>query len=298
MPKLMQINVTANWGSTGKIAESIGVLAQKRGWNSYIIYGRDSNPSSSNLIKVGNVCNQYLHYGLQRIFDSEGLHSKHATRKLIKRIRRIEPDIIHLHNIHDHWINYPILFEYLNQTAIKVVWTFHDCWAFTGHCFHFVTKQCHKWKTQCYDCPLTHEYPNTIADSSIRNYRIKKDYFTGNQNLTIVACSTWMANLVRESFLGDKKTIVIRNGVDLNVFRPISREREHSCFRILAVSNVWNREKGYEDILKLRQLLPHIFEITIVGLSDKQIQLAEQLGIKGIGKLIDFLYFPDVKSNA
>lgn len=35
MPTLLQINVTANWGSTGKIAEAIGQSAMKRGWNSY-----------------------------------------------------------------------------------------------------------------------------------------------------------------------------------------------------------------------------------------------------------------------
>ena len=156
MPTLLQINVTANWGSTGKIAESIGLAAKRQGWESYIAYGRYSNPSQSKLLKIGNKLDVYAHYAEQRIFDNEGLASRGASQNLIRQIQEIQPDVVQLHNIHDHYLNYKILFEYLNTTDIQVVWTFHDCWAFTGHCFHFVTKGCERWKTQCYDLSLIH----------------------------------------------------------------------------------------------------------------------------------------------
>lgn len=149
--KLFQLNVTANWGSTGKIAESIGLAAMRQGWESYVAYGRYSNPSQSKLIKVGSQLDVYAHFAEQTLFDNEGLASRRATRKLIQQIQQIQPDVVQLHNIHDHYLNYKTLFEYLNTTDIQVVWTFHDCWAFTGHCFHFVTKGCERWKTQCYD---------------------------------------------------------------------------------------------------------------------------------------------------
>jgi glycosyltransferase involved in cell wall biosynthesis len=281
MPKLLQINVTANWGSTGKIAESIGLSAINQGWESYIAYGRYSNPSRSQMISIGTLRDTYWHYGVQRILDNEGLNSTKATKKLVKKMQEIKPDVVQLHNIHDHYLNYRILFEYLNQTNIKVVWTFHDCWAFTGHCFHFVTKGCEKWKTGCYHCPLRNEYPKTILDNSSRNYEWKKQLFTANQNLTIVPCSEWMEGFVKESFLKNKKIITIHNGVDIDIFAPISTLQRKDKFRIIAVSSVWTKSKGLYDIYKLREMLPSEIEIMMVGLSEKQLKTLPK-GIDGI----------------
>ena len=281
MPKLLQINITANWGSTGKIAEAIGVAAMAHGWESYIAFGRWCNPSQSHLIKIGGRWDKYLHFAEQRIRDNEGLCSRSATKKLIRQIEEIKPDVVQLHNIHDHYLNYRLLFEYLNQTDIKVVWTFHDCWAFTGHCFHFVTKKCMRWQTSCYDCPLKNVYPKTLLDRSAKNYDLKKELFAGNKNLTIVPCSDWMAGFVKQSFLKDKRIEVIKNGVDLSVFYPLERDANNNKFSILAVSNVWNEDKGLGDSFKMRKLLPESYRITIVGLTSKQVD-ALPVGIAGI----------------
>lgn len=279
---LLQINVTANWGSTGKIAEQIGQCAIAHGWDSYIAYGRWYNPSQSHLIKIGDKLNMYQHYAEQRIFDNEGLCSRRATKEFIKRIDEIKPNVIQLHNIHDHYLNYRLLFEYLNKTDIKVVWTFHDCWAFTGHCFHFITKGCERWKSGCFDCPLQHEYPKTLFDRSRKNYTMKKNLFGANNNLTIIACSEWIANFVRQSFLRDKPIYVINNGVDLNVFKDSeSLDTNKKSFHVLAVSNVWNKDKGFDDILKLREIFSNEYEITIVGVTKQQLNSLPQ-GIVGI----------------
>ena len=279
---LLQINVTANWGSTGKIAEQIGQCAIAHGWDSYIAYGRWYNPSQSHLIKIGNKLNMYQHYAEQRIFDNEGLCSRRATKEFIKRIDEIKPNVIQLHNIHDHYLNYRLLFEYLNKTDIKVVWTFHDCWAFTGHCFHFITKGCERWKSGCFDCLLQHEYPKTLFDRSRKNYTMKKNLFGANNNLTIIACSEWIANFVRQSFLKDKPIYVINNGVDLNVFKDSENlDTNKKSFHVLAVSNVCNKDKGFDDILKLREILSNEYEITIVGVAKQQLNSLPQ-GIAGI----------------
>lgn len=281
MPRLLQVNVTANWGSTGKIAESIGIAVMEAGWESFIVYGRWANSSQSHLIKVGGKINKYLHYAEQRVWDNEGLCSRGETRLLIRQIEKIKPDLVQLHNIHDHFLNYRILFEYLNHTNIKVVWTFHDCWAFTGHCFHFITEGCTKWIEGCRECPMKSIQPKTVFDRSRQNYEMKKRLFCGCKNLTIVSCSEWMAGLVRKSFLKEKSIVVINNGVDLDVFRPLGTKANRVIFRILAVSNVWNKEKGLYDLFKLRQLLPELYSITIIGCTEKQIHLLP-LGIIGI----------------
>ena len=282
MARLLQLNECLSF-STGKITQQIGEAAGEKGWKSWIAYS-SRQPlvhSASKNVKVGSSLSPYIHYAENRLFDREGLSSRRATRELVKQIKEIKPDIVQLHNIHDHWLNYRILFEYLNSTDIKVVWTFHDCWAFTGHCFHFVTKDCQKWKTECHDCPLQREYPKSLLDRSRKNFELKKRLFTSNPNLTIVGCSNWMADLVHMSFLKDKRIEVIHNGIDLNVFKPSGSKPNDGTFRVLAVSNVWNKEKGYYDILKLREHLPADYEIIIVGLTADQLKELPK-GIKGI----------------
>ena len=267
--KLLQINVTSNWGSTGKIAEQIGQCAMRHGWESYVAYGRMHNPSQNKLIRIGTMADVYLHYAEQRLLDNEGLASRRATRKFLKDIDRIKPDIVHLHVIHDHYLNYSLLFRYLAERKIPVVWTFHDCWAFTGHCFHFVTKNCERWKTECHHCPLRHEYPNTVADRSRKNFQLKKSLFSGNKKLTIVACSDWIRDFASQSFLKENRIEVIKNGIDLNTFKP-SSEKCTEKFRILAVSSIWNKQKGLDDILQLRNMLTEEYEIVVVGVTKQQ----------------------------
>lgn len=283
MPKLLQINVTANWGSTGKIAETIGNAAISRGWDSYLAYGRWANPSTSKLIKVGLRLDTYIHFAFDRLLDKEGRSSVRATKELVKQIADIKPDVVQLHNIHDHYLNYQILFEYLNQTDIKVVWTFHDCWAFTGHCYHFVQVDCMKWKTKCENCVQRHKF----VDRSTENFLLKKSLFSACKNLSVVACSEWMGNFVKESFLKDKPLHVIHNGIDLNIFKPLPEARiRDGKFRLIAVSNVWTRSKGLYDLFKLRDLLSDDYEIRIVGLSPDQISKLSD-GIRGIQRTQD-----------
>ena len=140
MPRLLQLNACLNM-STGRIAQQIGERAMSDGWESWIAYSSREKimPSNSKIIKVGNFIDPYIHFLESKLLDREGLSSRKATRMFIEQVKCIKPNVIQLHNIHDHWINYSILFEYLNKTNIKIIWTFHDCWAFTGHCFHFVT---------------------------------------------------------------------------------------------------------------------------------------------------------------
>lgn len=284
MKTLLQINVDANWGSTGRIAEQIGICAQEHGWDSYIAFGRDYNPSQNHLIRVGSKCDVYLHYAQNRLLDREGLASVGATKALLADIDRIQPDVIHLHNIHDHWLNYPLLFEYLAKADIPVVWTQHDLWATTGHCA-FSSEGCDKWKTCCYDCPAI---PRFCFDNSKRNYEQKKDTFTSIKDMTIVPVSDWLGTQVQQSYLKDYPMKVIKNGVDINVFKPyvghILEEHDLSGKHILlGVAAVWNDRKGFDDYLKLAAKLPKNYFIVLVGVTSAQQKLLPG-NIIGIGR--------------
>lgn len=264
--KLLQLNSTANWGSTGKIAENIGLVAIAHGYESVIAYGRYMNPSQSQLIKVGNLFDVYAHYARNRFLDEEGLGSSGVTKNLIKQIDELSPDIIHLHNIHDHWLNYPLLFEYFSTINTPIVWTFHDCWAFTGGCPHFENADCLNWQSNScrQECPLSHKRAH-------RNFSERFDAFSKvGDRLTIVSVSQWLANYISKSFFSDigASVRIINNGIDIdNVFKPDGNKQK----MILGVSNIWTKYKGIDDFFKLRTMIPQDIQIVLVGLDKKQI---------------------------
>ena len=168
--KLYQINVEANYGSTGKIAEALGKAIQEDGGHAYLAHGRKHRASQLETYEVGNTLDYAVHFAKTRLSDQHGLASKNATKALTKHITAVNPDLIHLHNIHGYYIHYPTLFNFLKTLKKPVVWTLHDCWSFTGHCTHFEQHDCHKWMTQCNHCPATKEYPSSFGiDNSDSN---------------------------------------------------------------------------------------------------------------------------------
>jgi putative colanic acid biosynthesis glycosyltransferase len=280
MHKLLQIAVEGNIGSTGTIAESIGVIAISNGWESYIAHGRFTRPSESKTIKIGNSIDILIH-GLQtRFFDRHGLGSKYATKKLIKKIKEINPDIIHLHHLHGYYININVLFKFLAIANIPVIWTFHDCWSITGHCSHFDFVNCDKWKIACNHCPQTKEYPASFfIDRSSKNFYLKKKLFTSVKNLTVVSVSNWLNNVVEKSFMGNLSRKVIYNGVDLNIFSPEglnNKIREKFTigekFMILGLATTWSNRKGLQDFIELSKHIDTDKIIVLVGLKSSQIK--------------------------
>lgn len=275
MPKILQINVAANWGSHGRIAEGIGLAAMAQGWESYIAYGRYANPSQSQLIKVGGLFDQCVHGAQSLLLDRHGLGSYWATKKLIKEMKRIQPDVIHLHNIHGFYLNYPLLFRYLSTLDTPVVWTLHDCWSFTGHCAHPIYAHCDRWQEQCCHCPLQYKgYPKSfLLDRSRHNYRIKNSYFHSVKNLHLVTVSRWLEQQVRQSFMKDVDIRTIYNGLDTDVFKPSGKAPAsdgQSAPVVLGVSNFWYEWKGLGDFATLRDLLPEEYEIIVVGVNENQ----------------------------
>lgn len=285
MKKLLQINSVVNTGSTGRIAEEIGQTAIEAGWESYIAFGRNERPSASALIKVGTERDIKIH-GLQtRLFDRHGLGSRRATKELIRKIEKIEPNVIHLHNIHGYYINIEVLFQYLRIADLPVVWTFHDCWPITGHCSYFTFVGCDKWKTNCYSCPKKKEYPSSwFLDRSSKNHVLKKELFTSLPNLTLVPVSQWLSGILDESFLQDYPIRVIHNGINTDIFKPSAtanfrvKYQLENKFILLGVANIWDRRKGLDDFIELSKLLNSDFQIVLVGLTQKQIeQLPENI---------------------
>ncbi len=273
--KVLQIFAVYKYGSVGRIAFDLHTTLVSRGYDSYIAHGRIFGSSDSETIRIGNKWSVYKHGFLTRMFDLHGFASKKATLKLIDEIKRLNPDLIHLHNLHGYYINIEILFDYIKEVNTPVIWTFHDCWNFTGHCVHFDYVGCEKWEKQCFQCPQKRAYPASWLDNSKRNFQRKKAAFSHVNNLTIVTPSNWLAGLVRRSFLKDYPVRIINNGIDLNMFRPTSslfrkQNNLEDKFIILGVANIWDQRKGLQYFLQLAKTLCDNEVIVLVGLSVKQ----------------------------
>lgn len=295
MSKLLQINICSAMLSTGKIAEDISKVAIRHGWKTYTAWGRFAKPSVSEQFQVGGMINTYLHYAAHKLFDREGLVSKHATKKLIKRIDEIKPDIIHLHNIHDHYMNYPLLFEYLSKTNVPVVWTQHDCWTFTGGCMYYDLQNCDKWKSQCSNCP---EHRALFGDTTEKQFALKQDLFAKIKSLTYVSVSDWLRESLRESHQKNRPIITIHNGVDVGLFKPVEKTNQSNKLTILGVAAVWDKRKGLDDFIQLRSMLSiEDYDITLVGLTEKQIK-SLPYGIKGITRTTNVQELVQLYSDA
>ena len=270
--KLLQINPVVRLNtSTGRIMKEIGEIAIAAGWESYIAYSgaRDGVPQhSSQLVPVGNKLDVAVHAVATRIFDAHGLVSRRATKQLIRRIREIDPDIVHIHNVHGYWLNYPLLCRYLQESGKPVIWTVHDCWLYTGHCYYYSAARCDKWSTGCGHCPQKRAFPASwVFDRSARNWRDKQRAFGSLPRLTIVPVSEWIRSEMSRSFLKDKQFQVIHNGIDLTVFRPEAAPgaQRPAGTVILGVATLWHEEKGVRDFIELAGKLRPDEQLILVG---------------------------------
>lgn len=286
--KVFQINSTCGFGSTGRIAVDILKELEKNGGEGIIAYGRNSAPENVNSYRIGSDLHVKIHGVLSRITDRQGFYGTSATKRLIEKIKDYNPDIIHLHNIHGYYLNVAILFDFLKEYNKPIVWTLHDCWAFTGHCAFFSFSGCEKWKSECNTCPLKKDYPTSLVmDNSKKNYKQKKELFTKPENITFVTPSNWLKDLTEKSFLGKYPVKVINNGIDLTKFKPTEsdfREKNNlqDKFIILGVASVWEERKGLKDFIKLNEMLSENEKIVLVGLDDNQLATLPEsiMGIK------------------
>lgn len=296
MRKLLQINPVLRINtSTGRIMQEIGELAMLNGWESHIAYsyGRDGyKPCKSHLVPIGTTYDIMCHGIATRLADRHGLASASATRKFVRQIEAISPDIIHIHNIHGYFLNYRILFDYLSKTNIPVVWTVHDCWPYTGHCYHYSYAKCDKWQTGCGSCPQRREFPASwFIDRSRQNYIDKREAFTSvpTGRMVIVPVSEWMKSEMERSFFHGYDMRVIHNGINTETFGLFSGDGIKDKYRIggthilLGVASVWSKEKGMDDFIHLAEMLNEDEVIVLVGVG-KETGCGLPKNIVGIGR--------------
>ena len=268
--KIVQLNITCGVGSTGKICLAVSRLLRDKGVENYILFSEEDSDYEYG-IKYADKLSVKLEALKSRVFGNYGFNSKALTKKLIAKLDEIKPDIVHLHNLHGHGCNLEMLFGYFKERNIKLYWTFHDCWAFTGYCPHFDMVGCDKWQSQCDDCPQKGAY-SFFFDKSDKLYYKKKELFTG-LDLTIITPSEWLKSQVKKSFLKDYEVMVINNGIDLDVFTPRESDFREKYgikdeFLVLGVAFNWDERKGIDVFSDLARTLPNDCRIVLVGTNE------------------------------
>ena len=277
--KVLLINTVCGIRSTGRICTDLSDILSERMIECRIAYGRGMVPANYKKIskRIGTDKDVKIHALSARIFDNAGFGSKNATTEFLKWVKVWNPDVIHLHNIHGYYLDIKQLFIFLKKINKPVIWTLHDCWAFTGHCVYFDYVHCNKWQKGCNHCPQKEKYPSSkILDCSANNYRIKKELFSGVKKMIIVTPSKWLAGLVKRSFLKEYTVKVIPNGIDLNCFSFLQSNVRNKLgigdkTFILSVADGWSEpRKGLADIIELSKKLDEQEQLVIVGYSGKE----------------------------
>lgn len=255
--------VSGHWrgGGAEAVARELYGYLGKRGVECYFLYACGKAPKERSIIKCGAEWEHYLHAAEARTLDRDGLGSVMATKRLISEIKRLEPDVVNLHNLVCYSFHIPMLFSFLREQGIRVVWTLHDCWAFTGHCISFESIGCYKWKTGCGNCPGKKEYPASLFfDRSGKNLKEKKASIEPMERLTLVTPSQWLKDTVAQTFLSGFPVERIPNGIDCTVFSPqTSQIREKYGISkdqtvLLCLTSRWTKNKGLSYISELAEM--------------------------------------------
>ena len=309
--KILMINSVCGVKSTGRICTDLAKELEKNGHEVKIAYGRDkvSLEYQKYAIRIGTNIDIKIHGLKSRLLDASGFGSKKVTQEFIEWVKIFNPDVIHLHNLHGYYVNIEILFQYLKKEFKgKIIWTLHDCWAFTGHCAYFDYVKCEEWKKECKNCVQKKEYPKCIGISnSNNNFFKKKKLFIGINNLILVTPSQWLADLVKNSFLKEYEVKVIHNGINTEVFKKIdtdikSRYDLENKKIILGVAAVWDRRKGLDYFIELSNRLDSNYQIVVIGINKEQQQQLPQnmIGIlktSTIKELVEWYSVADIFVN-
>ncbi len=257
--KVLYINSVVDFGSTGKIVRDLASAQE----DSLVCYGRKSGREGD--YQITSFWGNAEAAAKAILFDRNGFANAAETKKLIRKIREYDPDIIHLHNLHGYYLNIEVLFNFLKEYKKPVVWTLHDCWSYTGYCPYYDLVECSKWETGCKKCPYPFAYPFSLfKQHTAKNYDDKNRIFHQADNIVIITPSNWLKKEVERSFLNSYPVRVIPNGIDLESFHPVKKP-ENEQFTVLFAASYWTKEKGSEEIKKLLPLLDKEIRTLIIG---------------------------------
>ncbi len=281
--RVLQINSHYDQGGAARIVACIHRQLLQDKQESYVAYGRGKSPSEKNVYQFDTLLDVYASAFVSRAVGIHGWSNFFATKRLLRYMDKVQPEVVHMHALHGYYIHFPMFFEYINKHQIPCVWTFHDCYAFTGNCGYYFS--CQKWKTGCGNCPNIHSYPNSqFLDFTKWMWKKKKEMFTNVERMVVVTPSEWLTEDARNSFMGKYKCVTVRNGIDtMNLFYPRNRNlcREKYGYKaneklILGIAVGFDDiRKGAKYVIQLAKDLQEEAKVILIGWNSKNDHMLE-----------------------
>lgn len=305
--RVLQINAVNKTGSTGRNVYEIAQYMNQQGEEGYVATSVASGTDQEYVI--GTSLDHKVHALLSRITGYQAGFSASATKKLIQYIGQIKPDIVHINNVHSNYLHLLMLLEYLAERDIATVVTLHDCWFYTGHCFHYKMIGCDKWKTGCNNCPQIHDgNASWFFDTSEQMWCKKKKGFEKIPRLAVVGVSNWITGEARQSFLKTAKIVErVYNWVDIDIFHPMPKQKIQekrtqyhleNKYVILGVASHWDEKKGFTKFLELSRYLSEAEQIILVGETPENSVVPENITLlprtESVEKLAEIYSMADV----
>ena len=301
--KILQINQVYYEKSTGRTCYELSEFANGRDdccFEVFTAYGRGKKNKDYHLYRIGNNISYYLHNLLSRLTGLEGFFSFFSTKRLIRWIKQIKPDIIHLRNLHGHYLNLNILFNFLKTFEKPIIFSLHDFWMFTGHCPYPILNNCKKNETICCRCPSLRTYPKSwFFDTSKIIFKKKKEWVSSLKRIYILGVSKWTIETISKTYVFSKaiKTKYVYNWVDLNVYNncpllpsPYTNNIFNSKKIVLVCSANWEeKSQKFSDFLYMVKHLSNICSFAVVGKVDFNVDKYSDLPIKFYGFVKDKL---------
>jgi len=216
--KVVQLNCVYGYGSTGKIVKDLHFGLLEKGIDSYVYYGHRKKSTDQSVYKLSS----------EVIVKAQSLWSKISgykyggsiitTRRFIKALESIKPDVVHLQCINSSTVNIYEILEYLLKNDIPTVLTLHAEFMYTGGCAHAF--DCEGYKKGCWNCHLGNGQMGIyFINRSHYHWERMKNIIGRFDKLVVVGVSEWIKMRAESSPIFDGKQIrVIYNGLDTNIF--------------------------------------------------------------------------------
>ena len=214
--KILIFNITAQFGSTGKIAQILREGYAAAGHQVTVCYGRDKKVERpSNAFKFTYEAEKILTYWLMRILGKPGEGMFFSMKRLFRFMDREKPDLVHLLNVHGYYVDDYALLGYLKDKSIPTIYTMCDEYAYTAKCCF--TGTCVKFKNGCNHCELKRDYPPSwFFDTSTSLFKNKSLIYNDFDKLVFAGCGYVYDKSKESKLLGDKKLVCIGEPIDLD----------------------------------------------------------------------------------
>lgn len=256
--KVLHIS-SALTGGAGIAASNLHEELLLRGVNSTILNSKSGSCLSKLLSKTITLLNLGIS---KKDFDLLTVFSINTITG--KKIKRIKPDIIHVHN----WFN-TLSMRQIEKLAKKywVVFTLHDERMFTGGCHN--SQGCENFDNSCVNCPRLKLFQMRPNKNYARQKLLSNDKFS---KITFISPNGWLAekNLSRFFDGSNSKIEIIPNIISTADCATSKREIHKDLTRFLFVASDCSvKLKGLDILLDsiriLRDRNVTDFSLTIVG---------------------------------